>query len=103
MKLAGLVLLSAIAGSATADIAVPGDYPKLTVPLGKTVEQNVQLARGRWYCDDPALISADLVTRGEANYWVVTGKQLGSTQCRVGDPVLGPSIVYNVYVVEKKS
>ncbi|MFT3692602.1 MAG: hypothetical protein QM831_05645 [Kofleriaceae bacterium] len=103
MKLAGPLFVVAIAMPASADIAVPGDYPKLTVAVGKTVEQNVQKARGRWFCDDPSILSADLVTRGDSNIWIVTGKQVGSTQCRIGDQLTGPSIVFNVYVVEKKS
>jgi hypothetical protein len=98
LTLAVLWLSAAVSAAAFADgILVPGDYPKVTVEVGKTVEQNVGIRRGAWFCDDATLLTADLITRGDSNYWVVTGVKAGSTQCRVGTDREGYS-VFDVYV-----
>ena len=69
-------------------VAMAGELPRLDVELGKSVEQNVQSARG-WMCDDPSLITADLVTRDNRNVWIVKGVKLGHTLCRVGAGLVG--------------
>jgi hypothetical protein len=56
---------------------------KLEVEVGKTVERDVGLLRG-YFCDDPSLVTAELVTRGDHNVWIVTGDKVGTTQCRIG-------------------
>jgi hypothetical protein len=102
-RLAALALTLPLvaAGEARADgILVPGDYPHVTVQVGKTVEQDVGYRRGRWFCDDPSILTAELVTRGETNKWIVTGVKAGSTQCRVGTEREGYN-VYNVFVTAR--
>jgi hypothetical protein len=84
-----LVLLSAP--------ALAGDGTALTVEVGKTVVRNVGMAAG-WFCDDPALLNGSIVTRGDVNYWSVTGVKVGSTQCRVGTELGRPSFVFDVTV-----
>lgn len=69
----------------------------LTVSIGKTVERDVGNASG-WFCDEPSLIDAQLVTRGERNVWIVTGKKAGTTQCRVGTDVSRASFLFDVTV-----
>lgn len=72
----------------------------LRVEIGKTVERSVGYARG-WTCDDPSLVTAELVTRDDHNVWIVTGKKLGSTQCRVGTDPYGVAYVFDVRVVAR--
>jgi hypothetical protein len=75
---------------------------KLEVQLGKKVTQDVGYARG-WMCDDPSLVQAELVTKNDKNYWVVTGAKLGTTLCRVGTQPLTPVYyVFEVHVVPAK-
>jgi hypothetical protein len=96
-----LVALAALlfATSAQADgILVQGDFPKLKVEVGKTVEAAVGHYRGAWGCDDATLVTADIITKDDTNYWVVTGVKVGSTQCRVGQVSLGGYAVFDVYV-----
>jgi len=91
-----------IAALLVAAIAQAQGGRQLDVPLGKTVEVKVDYARG-WMCDDPSLVDAEMITRDDSNYWRVTGKKLGSTQCRVGtDPAQVPSIVFDLHVVPPK-
>ena len=89
MRLALLVLLAA-------SLAHADGEPRLEVEMGRTYEIDVGMARG-WMCDDPSLISADLVTRGERNIWIVKGAKLGATLCRVGTD---PALVHYVYAVQ---
>ncbi len=97
LAIAGLL----ISNLALADgILVEGDYPKVSVAVGKTVEHNVGIMRGGWMCDDPSLLTGDIITKGEANYFVITGVKAGSTQCRVGHERFGGVTVFNVYVTD---
>ncbi len=84
-----LVVLCAIAHADTAP-------NRLEVEVGKTVEREVGVLRG-YFCDDPSLITATLVTRDNVNVWVVTGAKVGTTQCRVGDHTR-PALVFDVVV-----
>jgi len=96
-RLVAATLLS-LASVASADgILVPGDYPRVDVVVGKTVEQNVGYHRYRWFCDDPSILTGDLITKGDANYFVITGVKAGSTQCRVGTEREGFTVM-NVFV-----
>lgn len=85
-----LRLLTAIALTA-------GGGSALTVTVGTTVERDVGNATG-WFCDDPSLVDAQLVTRNERNVWIVTGKKVGTTQCRVGTDVSRSSFLFDVTV-----
>ena len=88
---------------ASADgILVQGDYPRVDVEVGKTVEHPVGYYRYRWFCDDPSLLTGDLITRGDTNYFVITGVKAGSTQCRVGTEREGFTVM-NVYVAAAKT
>jgi hypothetical protein len=94
-NVAGLLVV-VIAGGARADGTA------IDVQLGKTLEVKVGYARG-WMCDDTSLLDAEVVTRGDTNYWRVTGKKLGATTCRVGtDPSAVPSYLFNLRVVPAK-
>jgi hypothetical protein len=99
-----LVAAFGLATTAHADgILVQGDYPKVKVEVGQTVEASVGYYRGFWGCDDATLVTADIVTKGDTNYWVVTGVKAGSTQCRVGLVQTGGYAVFNVYVTAPPS
>lgn len=74
----------------------------LSVEVGATIEQNVGNAIG-WFCDDPSLIDANLVTRGDVNYWVLTGVKPGATKCRVGTSFGRAHFVFDVTVEEPGS
>jgi len=87
-----------VTGSALADGEI-----RLDVELGKTVERDVGYARG-WFCDDTSLVTADLVTRADHNFFVVTGAKLGSTNCRVGtNPATPPFYVFHVVVSPRRA
>jgi hypothetical protein len=77
------------------------DGNRLDLEISKTVERDVAIATG-WFCDDPTLVSAELVTRGERNVWVVRGVKVGTTQCRVGTDPSRPVFVYEVHVLPAK-
>jgi hypothetical protein len=89
-RLASIALLLAVTTVATAD----GETP-LEVELGKTVEVNVHSARG-WFCDDPSLVQAEVVTRDNTNVFRIAGASLGTTMCRVGT---NPALVHYVFAV----
>jgi hypothetical protein len=93
---ATLALVLAVAAVARADGEVP-----LEVELGKTVEVNVHSARG-FFCDDPSLVQADVVTRDNTNVFRVAGASLGTTLCRVGTNPALLHYVFAVKVVEPK-
>ena len=100
--LAALVVTATLGTGVFADgILVKGDYPRVDVEVGKTVEHAVGYYRYRWFCDDPSLITGDLITRGDTNYFVITGVKAGSTQCRVGTEREGFTVM-NVYVADAK-
>lgn len=82
-------------------VARAGDGLPLEVELGKTVQVDVAVAIG-WFCDDPSLISAELVTRGDRNVWIVTGAKLGATQCRVGTDLHRVHYVFDLRVIKAK-
>ncbi len=82
-----------LAATASAD-----DVPRLDVEVGATVERNVHVARG-FMCDDPSLVSAQVVTRDDHNVWIVKGVKVGETMCRVGVDKLAVSYVFDVRVV----
>ncbi len=103
-RLAALLFTFGIASAARADgILVQGDFPKLTVEVGKIVQASVGHFRGYWGCDDPSLISGDIITRDDTNYFVVTGVKAGSTQCRVGLVATGGYTVFDVYVIAPRA
>lgn len=91
----GLALLTVLCAVADAGHADPAPN-KIEVELGKTVEREVGVLRG-YFCDDPALITADIVTRNNVNVWIVTGAKVGTTQCRVGDHTR-PALLFDVIV-----
>ena len=77
------------------------DGTRLDIEITKTVERDVGIATG-WFCDDPALMSGELVTRGQRNVWIVRGLKVGTTQCRVGTDPSRPAFVYEVHVLPAK-
>jgi hypothetical protein len=95
----GLAVLVVIATVASAVLADPAPN-RIEVEVGRTAERDVGMLRG-FFCDDPSLIAADLVTRGQTNIWVVTGAKVGTTQCRVGDHTR-PALVFDVIVKAPK-
>ena len=88
-------LLVATAAAARADGGA-----RVDVVVGATVERDVGVARG-WFCDEPSLVRADLVTRGDHNVWIVTGVKPGHTLCRVGTDLAGPHLVLEVRVAPR--
>jgi hypothetical protein len=86
-----IALVLAVAAVARADGEVP-----LEVELGKTVEVNVHAARG-WFCDDPSLVQAEIITRDNTNVFRVAGASLGNTLCRVGT---NPGLLHYVFAVK---
>lgn len=85
-----------IASSAFAD-----DVPRIDVEVGKKFEKNVEYARG-YMCDDPSIVTAEMITRDDRNYWVVTGVKVGETMCRVGLDRLALHYVFDVRVLPKR-
>jgi hypothetical protein len=91
-----LAILSLLfAGLAAADGA------RVDVEVGKTVERDVAIAIG-WFCDDPSLVAAEMVTRGNHNVWIVHGAKVGTTQCRVGTDPSRVAFVFDVHVLPPK-
>lgn len=69
----------------------------ISVEAGKQAQAWVGNAIG-WFCDDPTLVTAALVTEGGINYWVVEGVRVGRTTCRVGTDPSRASFVFDVTV-----
>ena len=74
-----------------------GNGVELILEVGRKTERRVGNASG-WFCDDPSLVEASIVTREDLNYWVVTGLKVGETQCRVGTDPSRASFVFDVTV-----
>jgi hypothetical protein len=81
-----------------ASTAFADDVPRIDVEVGATVEKNVQYARG-YMCDDPSLVTAEMVTRDDHNVWIVKGVKVGETMCRVGLDKLRVWYVFDVRVM----
>lgn len=84
----------------SAHVAHAGDGIALAVEIGRTTERVVGNAHG-WFCDDPSLVEANVVTRGEQNVWVVKGAKAGTTQCRVGTDVTRATYLFDVTVTRR--
>jgi hypothetical protein len=112
-----LALVAAASPAATADrIGVPaaatgerigfpsaaGDGIALSVEVGYKIGRDVGNATG-WFCDDPSLVDATIVTRDDINTWVVTGLKVGETQCRVGTDPSRATFVFDVTVKRSSS
>lgn len=82
--------------------AIGGGGIALGVEVGRTTERSVGDAIG-WFCDDPKLVDAAVVTRGDVNYFVVTGVAVGTTQCRVGTDPSRSTFVFEVTVKRPSS
>ena len=91
-----VLLALLLASPALAD----GERP-VTIEVGKTVQVDVGYARG-WMCDDASLVTAEMVTKNDHNYWIVTGAKVGRTLCRVGTDALAPGYVFDLKVVAAK-
>jgi hypothetical protein len=99
-----LALVSMVVGlAAIAHAQAPAvETPRVDIELGATVEKNVSYARG-WMCDDPSLLTAEMVTRDDHNVWIAKGVKLGETQCRVGLDRMRVYYVFDVHVVPKRA
>ncbi len=83
LSLLVVVTAAAVAPSAAGQA---GPWLAVDVDVGATTELEVGNAIG-WFCDDPSLVSAAIVTEGGRNVWVVQGARVGTTRCRIGtDP-----------------
>lgn len=82
-------------------VAAPGGTP-VVVEIGASAELEVGNAIG-WFCDDPWLVDATLVTRDGLNYWIVTGVAQGRTECRVGTDPSRHTAVFDVTVTPPNS
>jgi len=96
MRWLALVVL-VVVGTAHAE-----DTPRVDIELGATVEKNVAYARG-WMCDDPSLLTAQMVTRDDHNAWIAKGVKIGETTCRVGLDHTRVYYVFDVHVVPKRT
>jgi len=77
------------------------EIPRIDVEVGSKIEQNVAYARG-WMCDDPSLVTAEMVTRDDHNVWIVTGAKVGHTLCRVGLDRYRVYYVFDVRVLPRR-
>ena len=94
------LLVVAVTGSlARAQTGAPAGSGALTVEVGDQAEAWVADANG-WFCDDPSLLRAIIVTERDLNHWVVEGVKPGRTTCRVGTDLGRASYVFAVTVTE---
>ena len=89
--------VSVVVAVAVASSPSRGEGLALVVEVGAKVRRPVDNAIG-WFCDDPTLLHAHIVTEGQDNYWVVEGVKAGSTQCRVGTDPSRATFVFDVTV-----
>jgi hypothetical protein len=71
---------------------------RVELDVGESIELQVGNALG-WFCDDPSLVTAEIVLGDGYNTWVVTGASVGITHCRVGTMVGRASYVFEVEVL----
>ncbi|HEX5061261.1 MAG TPA: hypothetical protein VFV99_17965 [Kofleriaceae bacterium] len=94
-----VVVLAVLLASAEAFATVG----RIDVAVDDTTRVPVGDAIG-WFCDDPSLIAASIVTQGTYNEWVVTGAKEGVTQCRIGNVASGRATVFiEVHVLPRSS
>jgi hypothetical protein len=91
--IASLFVLSAGSSASADDDGVIA----ISIEAGQKVKKPVGNANG-WFCDVPALVKADIVTEGETNYWVVEGRQMGRTTCRVGTDPTRAVFIFDITV-----
>jgi len=92
--------LLVVPAAATAD-----DVQTVVVAVGQTVARDVGWAMGH-HCDDPELVRAEMRNKDqETNAFVVTGRKIGKTLCRVGTyQVEGrPTYLFEVTVVPARA
>ncbi len=94
MRLAAVLLglLAAAPAAAAPSIAV-------AVGVGNQIQVPVAGAIG-WFCDDPSLVAASLVTDRGVNYWVVEGVKAGTTYCRVGTDPSRVAYIFELTVID---
>ena len=95
------ILLSCLCGLAAWAGEPEAGVTPVEVEVGRVVEKSVGIARGL-FCDDPAVVRAEIETGGNANRVTFKGLKPGATLCRAGtDPGL-PSQLFRVSVVPAK-
>jgi hypothetical protein len=99
-----LSLLAFVTAAAVAPGAAgqAGPWVAVDVDVGVTAELEVGNAIG-WFCDDPSLVSAAIVTDRGRNVWVVQGARVGATQCRIGTDPSRASYLVTITVKEGRS
>jgi hypothetical protein len=75
---------------------------RVALEVGESAELEVGNALG-WFCDDPSLVTAEIVLGDGYNTWVVTGATVGITHCRVGTTVGRASYLFEVEVLPAQS
>jgi hypothetical protein len=93
----GLALIAWLTVAAPAASSADG-VGRVELEVGQTMELAVANALG-WICDDPSLVAAELTFYDGYNAWVVTGVNVGITQCRVGTTVGRASFLFEVEVL----
>lgn len=99
-----LPFLVFVTAAAVAPGAVAQTGPSLAVEVevGVTAELEVGNAIG-WFCDDPSLVTAAIVTDRGRNLWVVQGARVGTTLCRVGTDLTRATYLVAITVKEGRS
>ncbi len=91
-----LVLLSHPVELGAKDVVVA-----MTVPVGDEKMADVGIAIGV-FCDDPAIVSADMRTTSQnTNVVVFRGTREGKTMCRVGTDFSRITYLFEITVVPK--
>lgn len=99
-----LSLLAFVTAAAVAPVAAgqTGSWLAVDVDVGTAAELEVGNAIG-WFCDDPSLVSAAIVTDRGRNVWVVQGARAGTTECRIGTDPSRASYLVTITVKEGRS
>jgi hypothetical protein len=79
-------------------IAADSGPSEIVVAVNESVQRDVGYLIG-FRCDDPTVLAGEMKTVDDTNYFVITGKKVGATTCRVGTDPLLPSIVFNIRVL----
>lgn len=96
-----LLVVLALAGPRV--VAAEEGVVAVRLVLGETREIEVGFAR-MFRCDDLAVVGGEMRDKNAAtNVFVVTGKQVGTTQCRVGLEVNRPSLLFSITVEKPAS
>jgi hypothetical protein len=95
-------LLALVATPSSADdvTGLDLDVKVIEIELGKTKEVPIGQTAHEWLCVPEHVIKARFATKASSGYWVIAGRMLGRTQCRVGTGLDDNDLIFDIFVTK---